>query len=66
MVEFVKKNVPSLVRLATVMPSWDSAFVHLVEEVEGVQNVVQNSLLDKTANKNAAVFGIIQRCVIHK
>lgn len=66
MEELVKKNVPSLVQLVIVMLIWDSASALLGEEVGSVQNIAQNSLLGKTANKNVAVFGIIQRCVIHR
>lgn len=62
----VKKNVPNLAQLVIVMPILDSAFALLGEEVEDVQNIAQNSPLDKTANKNVAVFGIIQRCVTHR
>lgn len=66
MAELVRKNVPSLVQLVIVMLILDSAFVLLEEEVGNVQNIAQNSLLGKTASKNVAVFGIIQRCVIHR
>lgn len=66
MEELVKKNVPSLVQLVIVMLIWDSASALLGEEVGSVQNIAQNLLLGKTANKNVAVFGIIQRCVIHR
>lgn len=66
MAEPVKKNVPSLVQLVIVMLILDSAFALLGEGVGNVQNIAQNSPLDKTANKNVAVFGIIQRCVTHR